>query len=106
MNTLLLDALKGKNRSRPPVWIMRQAGRYMPSYRSLREKHSFLSMCHQPELISEITLLPIKELDVDAAIIFSDILLLVEALGFDLRFEDNAGPIIGNPLKMSDQIEQ
>lgn len=104
-NSLLLNALKGKNRSRPPIWLMRQAGRYLPSYRALREKHTFLSLCHQPELITEITLLPIDELGVDAAILFSDILMLPEALGFKIRFLDGSGPLIENALSNTMQVD-
>lgn len=100
MNTLLLQALAGSNQGiRPPVWLMRQAGRYMPSYQALRAKHPFLTLCSEPELITKVTLLPIHELNVDAAIIFSDILMVPKALGFHVRFEDHAGPIIDNPLK-------
>ena len=105
MNTLLLDALQFKNKSRPPVWLMRQAGRYMPSYRALREKHSFLNLCHHPELIVQVTNLPIDELDVDAAILFSDILMVPEAMGFQVRFEESKGPILDNHLRHPGEIE-
>lgn len=98
MNTLLLDALKCKNSARAPVWLMRQAGRYMPQYRTIRSKYSFTEMYRDPELAAEITLLPIKILGVDAAILFSDILVMAEALGVGLHFEDNKGPIIERPL--------
>ena len=99
---LFLQALQGKNScSRPPVWLMRQAGRYMASYRKLREKHDFLELCRTAELIATVTELPIKQFGFDAAIIFSDILLIAEALGFHLRFEEERGPII-EPL-LSDQ---
>ncbi|MCH9631407.1 MAG: Uroporphyrinogen decarboxylase [Chlamydiia bacterium] len=90
-NTLLLDALQGRNHSRPPVWLMRQAGRYMPSYQKIKEKHSLLDMFQHEELITKITLLPVDELDIDAAILFSDILLPLQALGFDL-FYGTQGP--------------
>lgn len=99
MNRLLLDALKCNNRSRPPVWLMRQAGRYMPEYRKLREKYSFLEMCHQPELVVEITQLPIRAFGMDAAILFSDILVVPEAMGVGLRFEEGKGPIIERPVE-------
>lgn len=98
-STLLLDALRGRNHNRPPIWLMRQAGRYMPSYQKIRERASFLEMCTKPELIEKVTLLPIQELNVDAAILFSDILLVPQALGFDLRFDESKGPIITNPLE-------
>lgn len=98
MNTLLLEALKGQNKSRPPVWLMRQAGRYMPSYRALRNKYSFLELCHHPELITQVTLLPIQEFGMDAAIVFSDILMVPEAMGMQVQFEENVGPLIANSI--------
>jgi uroporphyrinogen decarboxylase len=84
---------------------MRQAGRYMPQYRALREKHSFLEMCHHPELITEVTLQPIHAFGMDAAILFSDILLVTEALGVGLRFDEGVGPIIERPLSSAKDIE-
>lgn len=97
-NRLLLDALHCRNQGRPPVWLMRQAGRYMPEYRALRAKYSFLEMCHQPELIAEVTQQPLRAFDMDAAIIFSDILVIPEALKVGLRFEEGSGPIIERPI--------
>lgn len=93
-----LQALQCKNTGRPPIWIMRQAGRYMPEYRALRARHSFLEMCHQPELVAEVTQLPLHVFGMDAAILFSDILVIAEALGVGLRFEEKIGPIIERPL--------
>lgn len=104
MNTLLLDALRGANLSRPPIWIMRQAGRYMPEYRALRARYSFLEMCHSPDLICEVTLQPIKAFGMDAAILYSDILILPEALGLGLRFEEYRGPIIERPIRAPSDI--
>lgn len=105
MNTLLIDALHCRNRSgRPPVWLMRQAGRYMPQYRALRAKHSFLDMCHQPELITEVTLQPVQAFGMDAAILFSDILLVTEAWGLGLRFDDGVGPLIERPLSAAQDV--
>ncbi|MEI8366395.1 MAG: uroporphyrinogen decarboxylase [Parachlamydiaceae bacterium] len=95
---LLLDALHCRNNGRVPVWFMRQAGRYMPEYRALRAKHSFLEMCHTPELIVEVTQQPLRAFGMDAAILFSDILVIPEALGVGLHFDDGAGPIIDRPL--------
>ncbi len=96
---LFLDALTGKNYAkRPPVWLMRQAGRYMHEYQAVRKRYDFLTICHTPELICEVTHQPITAFGFDAAIVFSDILLILEALGFSLRFEDAQGPIIDNPL--------
>lgn len=105
MNTLLLDALLCRNTGRPPVWLMRQAGRYMPEYKALRSKYSFLDMCHQPELIAEVTQLPLRAFGMDAAILFSDILVIPEALGLGLQFEDGIGPIFERPLNSALDIE-
>lgn len=104
MTDLFLDALNGKNTQRPPVWLMRQAGRYMPEYRQLRAKHSFLEMCHQPELIAEVTALPINVFGFDAAILFSDILLILEALKLGLHFDEGVGPIIDRPVRSAVDI--
>lgn len=92
----LLDAIKNQNRGRPPVWLMRQAGRYMPSYRALREKHSLFDLFFTPELAAKITLMPVEQLGVDAAILFSDITVTALALGFSLTFND--GPVIAGEL--------
>jgi uroporphyrinogen decarboxylase len=89
---MLLEALKSQNKSRPPVWLMRQAGRYMPSYRKLRAKYSLRELFFTPELAAEVTLLPIKEIGVDAAILFSDITVVALPLGFSLDFAE--GPVI------------
>lgn len=90
--SLLLNALACQNEDRAPVWIMRQAGRYMPSYKKLREKHSLTHMFHHPELIEQVTMLPIDELHVDAAIVFSDILLPFEALNCQVIYENDKAP--------------
>ena len=89
----LLRALKGEALSPPPVWMMRQAGRYLPEYRATREKAGdFLSLCYTPELAAEVTLQPIRRFGFDAAILFADILLVPQALGMDLWFEQGEGP--------------
>lgn len=106
MNTLLIDALHCRNHSRPPIWIMRQAGRYMPEYRELRKRYSFLEMCHHPELIAKVTQLPIQAFGMDAAILFSDILVIPEALKVGLKFEDGVGPIIERPLSSPESIKK
>lgn len=88
-----------------PIWLMRQAGRYMQEYRTIREKYSFLEMCKQPEVAAEVTLQPIDKLGVDAAILFSDILIPVEAMGLDLEFHEGKGPIIHNPVRDKGAVE-
>ncbi len=106
MESLFLRALQGKNTSsRPPIWLMRQAGRHLPSYRSMRQRYSFLEMCHQPDLIAQATMLPIQAYGMDAAILFSDILLILEAMGVGLHFEEQAGPKIERPLHTSAEVE-
>lgn len=103
-NRLLIEALNCRNKERAPVWLMRQAGRYMPEYRALRARHSFLEMCHTPELIAEITQQPLRAFGMDAAILFSDILVIPEALKVGLRFEDGAGPIIDRPVSSAADV--
>jgi uroporphyrinogen decarboxylase len=100
--TLMLDVLQGRRAGVPPVWFMRQAGRFLPEYRALRERHPFLTMCHDPGLIAETTLMPVRRLDVDAAIFFSDILIFLPALGFGLEFKEGEGPVIGKPARWTD----
>jgi uroporphyrinogen decarboxylase len=94
MSGLLLKALAGENLGRPPVWLMRQAGRYMPEYQKIKQRYSLWQMFHEPELAAKITLLPIELLGVDAAIVFSDILVLAEAFGKKIVFPDSRGPYV------------
>lgn len=96
-NSILIDTIKGIKKERPPVWFMRQAGRTLPSYLKLREKYSFRELMLNPELAAEVTLLPVNDLGVDAAILFSDILVIPEALGMNLKFTDK-GPVFEKPL--------
>ena len=97
-NSIFLNTLKGIKTSRPPVWFMRQAGRVLPSYLELRAKHSFWQMMNDPSLAAKITLLPVYDLGVDAAILFSDILVIPYAMGMGLDFTDH-GPKFDKPLK-------
>ena len=105
MNDIFLQALQCRNHSGPPIWLMRQAGRHLASYRSLRQRYSFLNMCHEPDLIEQITLLPIEAYEMDAAILFSDILVVAEAMEVGLHFEDQVGPVIERPIVTRQDIE-
>ncbi len=104
-NDLLLRALKGEKVKRPPVWMMRQAGRYLPDYIKLREKYSFFKMVETPELSTEITLMPVHQIGVDAAIIFSDILVIPLALDVEVQMIPLKGPFIPNPIRSKKQVE-
>jgi uroporphyrinogen decarboxylase len=103
-NDLLLKALKGENVERPPVWMMRQAGRYLPEYIALREKYDFFTRVQTPELAAEITLQPIRRIGVDAAIIFSDILVIPQAMGLEVLMEEGKGPVLPNVIKTKNDI--
>ena len=89
-----------------PIWLMRQAGRYLPAYRQLRRKHSLLDLCRTPELATEVTVTAAERLGVDAAIIFSDLLLLIEAMGVEVAFTKEEGPVIRRPVRGTDDIER
>lgn len=93
-NDLLLRALRGEEVERPPVWMMRQAGRYLPDYIKLRQKYDFFTRVETPELATEITLQPIDQVGVDAAIIFSDILVIPQAMGLQVLLEEGKGPLL------------
>lgn len=101
---LFLRAARGERVERPPVWMMRQAGRYLPEYREVREKVDFLTLCKTPELAAKVTIQPIDRLGVDAAILFADILLPLEAMGAELRFEKGDGPVFPSPVRHRDQV--
>ena len=98
LQTLYRENKKKANLQRPPIWFMRQAGRCLADYRALRKKYSFRELMYRPELASEVTLQPIKKLKVDAAILFSDILVIAEALGQKLIFSEQSGPQLTPPL--------
>ncbi len=105
-NDLLLRALNGETLERPPVWMMRQAGRYLPDYRVLRAKYGFFERCQTPELVCEITLQPVDQVGVDAAIIFSDILVVPQAMGMEVQLIESVGPVLPNPIKNLSDVEK
>jgi uroporphyrinogen decarboxylase len=105
MNSRFLDACRRRPTDVRPVWFMRQAGRYMKQYREIRAKHGILEICKRPDLAAQVTLQPVEILDVDAAIIFADLLLPVEPMGLKLRFVTGEGPVIGNPVRNSSDID-
>jgi uroporphyrinogen decarboxylase len=106
MSDLLLRACRRESVERPPVWMMRQAGRYLPQYRAVRERSDFLTMVRTPELAVEVTLQPVNLLGVDAAIIFSDILVVPQAMGMRLSVEDGVGPRFHDPLRTAAQFDR
>ncbi|MEA2529415.1 MAG: uroporphyrinogen decarboxylase, partial [Thermomicrobiales bacterium] len=89
-----------------PIWLMRQAGRYMPAYRALRERYGILDLIKQPDLACEVTMQPIEEFDLDAAIIFADILPLLAGMGLSLEFIRGEGPVIHDPLRTAADVER
>ena len=105
-NDLFLRALKGEKVDRPPVWMMRQAGRYLPDFMKIKRKYDFFTRCQTPELATEITLMPINQVGPDAAIIFSDILVVLQAMGIKVEMKDNIGPWINSPIRKNDDIKK
>src|SRR5947209_18100544 len=104
-NDLLLKALKGEEVERPPVWMMRQAGRYLPDYIKLRDKYDFFTRVQTPELACAITLQPVDQVGVDAAIIFSDILVIPQAMGLEVLMEEGKGPSLPKVIKSQRDID-
>ena len=104
-NDLFLKALRGEEVDRPPVWMMRQAGRYLPEFIKLRDQYDFFTRCRTPELAAEITLQPIRRFPLDAAIIFSDILVLPQAMGMNFEMKNGIGPWLENPIKTLQDVE-
>jgi uroporphyrinogen decarboxylase len=96
---LFLRALDGESVERPPVWMMRQAGRYLPDFMKLKAKYDFFTRCQTPELATEITVMPIDQIGVDAAILFSDILVIPQAMGINVEMKPNVGPWIEKPIQ-------
>lgn len=105
-NDLLLRALRGEKTERTPVWMMRQAGRYLPDYMKLKEKYSFFERCQTPELATEITIQPVEQVGVDAAIIFSDILVVPQAMGLEVQMLEGKGPLLPNPIKNASDLQR
>jgi len=106
LNSRFLEACYGEETDAVPIWLMRQAGRYMAEYRELRQHHGILDIIKTPELAKEVTLQPINAFDLDAGIIFADILPPLEAMGLDLEFVSGVGPVIHNPVRTVEDAEQ
>ena len=105
-NDRFLRACRREQTDCTPVWFMRQAGRYQPEYRALRKKYSLLELTTTPELCAEVTLLPVKQLGVDAAIVFSDIMLPLGPMGVRFQIKENIGPVIERPIRNASEIER
>jgi len=105
-NDLILRVLRGERTERPPVWMMRQAGRYLPDYMKLKEKYSFFERVQTPELATAITLQPVDQIGVDAAILFSDILVVPQAMGLEVQLIENKGPNLPDPIQTAKDLDR
>ncbi|OBZ14817.1 uroporphyrinogen decarboxylase [Bacillus sp. FJAT-27264] len=105
-NDTFIRACRKQNTEHIPVWYMRQAGRYDPDYRKIKEKYSLLEICRQPELAAEVTMMPVKKLGVDAAILYSDIMNPVASIGVDFDIVKNIGPVIENPIRSGADVDK
>jgi len=105
-NNLFLRALRGEEVHRPPVWMMRQAGRYLPDFMKLKEQYDFFTRCRTPELATEITVMPIKQVGTDAAILFSDILVVPQAMNVNFEMKAGVGPWLENPVRSAEDVEK
>ncbi|HWK06461.1 MAG TPA: uroporphyrinogen decarboxylase [Puia sp.] len=105
-NDLLLRTLRGEPTERTPVWMMRQAGRYLPDYMKLKEKYSFFERCQTPELATAITIQPVEQVGVDAAIIFSDILVVPQAMGMEVQMVEGKGPFLPDPVRQIKDLDK
>ncbi|MGF1557250.1 uroporphyrinogen decarboxylase [Paucihalobacter sp.] len=104
-NDLYIRALKGEIVERPPVWMMRQAGRYLPEFQEIKAKYDFFTRCQTPELASEITVQPIRRYGMDAAILFSDILVIPQAMNIEVQMKPNFGPYLPKPIRSQKDVE-
>ena len=105
-NDIFLRALEGEALDRPPVWMMRQAGRYLPDFMKLKAKYDFFTRCQTPELAAEITVMPIDQVGTDAAILFSDILVIPQAMDIAVEMKDGVGPWLPNPVRTAKDLEK
>ena len=103
-NDIFLRALEGEALDRPPVWMMRQAGRYLPDFMKLKAKYDFFTRCQTPELAAEITVMPIDQVGTDAAILFSDILVIPQAMDIAVKMKDGVGPWLPNPVRTAEDL--
>jgi len=106
LDSPLMKAARGEPAERVPIWLMRQAGRYMAEYRAIRREISFPELCKTPQLAAEVMLAAVDRLGVDAAIIFSDLLLILEPMGLDLEYTSGEGPVIGNPIHGPGEVDR
>lgn len=104
-NDLFLRALKGETVERPPVWMMRQAGRYLPDFMKIKEKYDFFTRCRTPELATEITVMPVRQVGVDAAILFCDILVVPQAMNIEVEMRPGVGPWLPNPIRSAEDVK-
>ncbi|MGB5358900.1 uroporphyrinogen decarboxylase [Eudoraea sp.] len=105
-NDLFLRALQGETVERPPVWMMRQAGRYLPEFMKIKEKYDFFTRCQTPELASEITVQPIRRYGMDAAILFSDILVIPQAMQIEVQMKPDFGPYLPKPIRSQKDVDR
>ena len=105
-NDLFIRALKGETVERPPVWMMRQAGRYLPDFMKLKAKYDFFTRCQTPELATEITVMPIDQIGTDAAILFSDILVVLQAMNIAVEMKPDVGPWIPTPIRSEKELNE
>src|ERR671915_2200558 len=106
MEPLLVRACRREPVERTPVWFMRQAGRSLPEYREIRKRHDLFEVCRRPELCAEVTLQPVRAHDVDAAVMFADIMLPVLGMGIDVELVEGVGPVVRDPIRSLADVER